>query len=87
MMHLACRDNSLRGSQMAIVSGNSSLLSIGLVDRCKKLFWNEQTNEGIRFDTKESVLEINGVRLESFMSHRIEGLRGLPNLSFAMAPI
>jgi hypothetical protein len=85
MMWLATKDRKLAGSQMAIVSGNSSLLSIGLINRCKKLFWNEQTNEGIVFDTKESVLEINGVRIEAFMSHRIEGLRGLPNLSFGIA--
>lgn len=85
MMYLATKDNKLSGSEMAIISGNSSLLSIALVDRAKKLFWNDQTNQGITFDTKESVLEINGVRLESYMSHRIEGLRGRPNLSFGMA--
>jgi hypothetical protein len=30
-------------------------------------------------------MEINGIRLESFLSHRIEGMRGMQNLSFATA--
>jgi hypothetical protein len=44
MMYCATKDRKLSGSQMALVSGNSTLLSIALVERCKKLFWNESTN-------------------------------------------
>src|ERR671933_82124 len=36
----------------------------------------------INFDTKETVIELNGVKLEAFPSHHLDAMRGLSNVSF-----
>jgi hypothetical protein len=73
---------SLSGSQMCIVTGPRIDLAIGLIDRMKRLIHNR--NPGIRFDTKETIIELNGVRIEAFPSHNLDAMRGLPNVSFIL---
>ena len=34
------------------------------------------------FDTKETVIELNGVHIEAYPSHHLDAMRGLANLSF-----
>ncbi len=47
----------------------------------KRLF----TDKGnITFDTKETVIEINGVHIEAYPSHHLDAMRGLPNVSFIL---
>ena len=35
-------------------------------------------------DTKETVIELNGVTIEAFPSHHLDAMRGLPNVSFIL---
>ena len=85
MAWLCLKDNSLSGSQMCIVTGPRIDLAIALIDRIKKLFAN---SKGIAaaavFSTKETVVELNGVKIEAFPSHHLDAMRGLPNVSFIL---
>lgn len=73
---LCLKDNSLSGSQMCIVTGPRIDLAIALIDRMKKLF---ASSKGLTvFDTKETVIELNGVKIEAFPSHHLDAMRGLP---------
>jgi hypothetical protein len=48
----------------------------------KKLF---SSSKGLTvFDTKETVIELNGVKIEAFPSHHLDAMRGLPNVSFIL---
>jgi hypothetical protein len=83
MAWLCLKDNGLAGSQMCIVTGPRIDLAIALIDRMKKMF---ASRRGIRaaFDTKETVIELNGVKIEAFPSHHLDAMRGLPNVSFIL---
>ena len=73
---LCLKDDSLMGSQMRIVTGPRIELAITLIDRMKSLF--QQTI----FDSKESVIELNGVHIEAYPSHHLDSMRGLKDVSF-----
>ena len=79
MAWLCLKDNALSGSQMCIVTGPRIDLAIALIDRMKRLFAGLVT-----FDTKETVIELNGVKIEAFPSHHLDAMRGLPNISFIL---
>src|SRR6188472_958400 len=79
---LCLKDNSLSGSQMCIVTGPRIDLAIALIDRMKKLFVGSK--DLTVFDTKETVIELNGVKVEAFPSHHLDAMRGLPNVSFIL---
>jgi hypothetical protein len=82
MAWLCLKDNFLSGSQMCIVTGPRIDLAISLIDRMKKLF---SSNKGLGvFDNKETVIELNGVKIEAFPSHHLDAMRGLPNVSFIL---
>jgi hypothetical protein len=36
------------------------------------------------FDTKETVIELNGVHVEAYPSHHLDAMRGIPNISFLL---
>jgi hypothetical protein len=36
------------------------------------------------FGTKETVIELNNVKIEAFPSHHLDAMRGLPNVSFIL---
>jgi hypothetical protein len=38
----------------------------------------------ITFNTKETVIELNGIKIEAFPSHHLDAMRGLPNVSFIL---
>jgi len=80
---LCLKDDGLSGSQICIVTGPRIELAIGLIDRMKKMF-TLKLNLGITFNTKETILELNGVRIEAFPSHHLDAMRGLPNVSFIL---
>jgi late competence protein required for DNA uptake (superfamily II DNA/RNA helicase) len=65
MVWLCLKDNVLSGSQMCIVTGPRIDLAIALIDRMKKLF-ADSSNGLIAFDTKETVIELNGVKMKHF---------------------
>jgi hypothetical protein len=54
---------------MCIVTGPRIDLAITLVDRMKKLFSNSQ----VFFDSKETVIELNGVHIEAYPADHLEG--------------
>jgi hypothetical protein len=66
---------------MCIVTGPRIDLAIGLIRRMKGLFENKL---GITFDTKETVVELNGVRIEAYPSHHLDDMRGLEHVSFIL---
>jgi Terminase RNaseH-like domain len=71
---------------MCIVTGPRIDLAIALIDRMKKLFVAGTSSKGIAaaFDTKETVIELNGVKIEAVPSHHLDAMRGLPNVSFIL---
>jgi hypothetical protein len=67
MTWLCLKDNALSSSQMCIVTGPRIDLSIVLIDRMKKLFAASNSKNLINttaFDTKETVIELNDVKIE-----------------------
>jgi late competence protein required for DNA uptake (superfamily II DNA/RNA helicase) len=81
MAWLCLKDDKLSGSQMCIVTGPRIDLAIALIDRLKKLF----SGQGLAiFDTKETVIELNNVKIGAFPSHHLDAMRGLPNVSFIL---
>src|ERR671938_373869 len=48
----------------------------------KKLFAGSKSKGLVNFDTKETVIELNNVKIEAFPSHHLDAMRGLPNMSF-----
>jgi hypothetical protein len=72
--------NNLPGSQMCIVTGPRIELAITLIDRMKGLFQEKLGNTS--FDTKETVIELNGVHIEAYPSHHLDAMRGLKDVSF-----
>ena len=81
MSWLCLRDDSLKGSQMCIVTGPRIDLAITLIDRMKRLFADKSL---ISFGSKETVIEVNGVHIEAYPSHHLDAMRGLPNVSFIL---
>jgi hypothetical protein len=85
MAWLCLKGNALSGSQMCIVTGPRIDLAIALIDRMKNLFVASSNSKGlVSFDTKETVIELNGVKIEAFPSHHLDAMRGLPNVSFIL---
>src|SRR5436190_18788436 len=73
MAWLCLKDNALAGSQMCIVTGPRIDLAIALVDRMKKLF---SGSKGLTvFDTKETVIELNNVKIEAVPSYHLDAMR------------
>jgi hypothetical protein len=64
---------------MCIVTGPRIDLAITLIERLKRLF-----SDLVIFANKETVIELNGVRIEAFPSHHLDSMRGLPNVSFIL---
>ena len=81
MAWLCLKDNALSDSQMCIVTGPRIELAIALIDRMKSLFMR---NNLAIFDSKETVVELNNVKIEAFPSHHLAAMRGLPNVSFIL---
>lgn len=79
MAWLCLNDKTYRGTQMCIVTGPRIETAIYLINRMKRLFKGK-----IYFDTKETVIELNGVRIEAFPSHHLDTMRGLDNVSFIL---
>jgi hypothetical protein len=69
---------------MCIVTGPRIELAITLIDRMKGLFNNDPSKNilGRLQDTKETVIELNGVHIEAYPSHHLDSMRGLANVSF-----
>ena len=79
MAWLCVRNDDYRDSQMVIVTGPNIDLATKLIKRMKKLF---QDKLDVLFDSKETVLELNGCSIEAYPSNHIDSFRSLTNPKF-----
>jgi hypothetical protein len=81
-MALLCLYNDeYHGSQMVIVTGPNQELAIKLIKRMKALFIDKL---GVTFDSKGTVLELNGCDIEAYPSNHIDVFRSLTNPKFIL---
>ena len=64
---------------MVIVTGPNQELAIKLIKRMKGLFAEKL---GVTFDSKETVLNLNGCNIEAYPSNLIDAFRSLTNPKF-----
>jgi hypothetical protein len=81
MAWLCLRNDDYRSSQMCIVTGPNIDIAIKLIKRMKGLF---QPKLGVTFDSKETVLELNGCTIEAYPSNHIDTYRALENPKFIL---
>jgi hypothetical protein len=81
MAWLCLRDDDYRNAQMVIVTGPNQELAIKLIKRMKGLFIDKL---GITFDSKETVLELNGSSIEAYPSNHIYAFGSLTNPKFIL---
>ena len=79
---MCVRNDDLKGQRVCIVTGPNIALAITLIKRLKELFLNSLESEyQLIFDTKETVLVINGCLIQAFPSHHLDAMRGLTNVA------
>src|ERR1043165_333772 len=79
---MAClRNDDYKNSQMCIVTGPNIDIAIKLIKRIKALF---EPKLGITFDSKETVLVLNGCTIEAYPSNHIDAYRALDNPKFIL---
>ena len=66
---------------MCIVTGPNIDIAIKLIKRMKGLF---EPKLGVTFDSKETVLELNGCTIEAYPSNHIDAYRALDNPKFIL---
>jgi hypothetical protein len=81
MAWLCLRNEDYRNSQICIVTGPNIDIAIKLIKRMKGLF---EPKLGITFDSKETVLELNGCTIEAYPSNHIDAYRALDNPKFIL---
>jgi hypothetical protein len=81
MAWLCLRNDDYRNSQMCIVTGPNIDIAIKLIKRMKGLF---EPKLGVTFDSKETVLELNGCTIEAYSSNHIDAYRALENPKFIL---
>src|ERR1044072_1728112 len=79
MAWLCTRNDDLRGSHMAILTGPRITLAVDILSRMKSLFYNKL---GIIFPYNNITLWLNQVRINTFPSHKIQSFRGIENVSY-----
>lgn len=70
-------NDDLKGSDIYIITGPREQFSIDIINRIRKLF----LPLNITFDTKETTLFLNNVRIRSFPSNNLSAMRGLADVS------
>ena len=80
MCWLCLRNDGYKGSQMVVVTGPNQDLAIKIIKRMKALF----EPHGITFDSKETVLNLNGCSIEAYPSNHIDAFRSLTNPKFIL---
>jgi hypothetical protein len=81
MAWLCLRSDDYKNSQMCIVTGPNIDIAIKLIKRMKALF---EPKLHIAFDSKETVLELNGCSIEAYPSNHIDAYRALDNPKFIL---
>jgi hypothetical protein len=80
MAWLCLRNDDYKGSQMVIITGPNQELAIKLIERMKALF----KPHGITFESKETVINLNGCIIEAYPSNHIDAFRSLTNPKFIL---
>jgi hypothetical protein len=80
MVWLATKNDDYKGSQMVVVTGPNQDLAIKVIKRMKGMF----EPHGITFDSKETVLNLNGCEIQAFPSNHIDAFRSLTNPKFIL---
>jgi hypothetical protein len=80
MAWLCLRNDVYRGSQMVIVTGPNQELAIKMIKRIKGFF----EPHGITFDSKETVVNLNGCEIQAYPSNHIDAFRSLRNPKFIL---
>jgi hypothetical protein len=78
---LCLRNDDYQNSQMCIVTGPNIDIAIKLIKRMKALF---EPRLHVTFDSKETVLELNGCTIEAYPSNHIDAYRALDNPKFIL---
>jgi hypothetical protein len=81
MAWLCLKDDRLKGNQMLVITGPREDLAIELIRRMKDLFRHSH-HISVSFDTKETVIELNGTHIEAYPSNHLDSARGLTDVSF-----
>jgi hypothetical protein len=81
MAWLCLRNNDYKNSQMCIVTGPNIDIAIKLIKRMKASF---EPKLHVTFDSKETVLELNGCTIEAYPSNHIDAYRALDNPKFIL---
>lgn len=79
MAWLCLKDNIFRYSQMCIVTGPNIEIAIKLIKRLKGIF---EPKLGITFQSKETVIDLNGCMIEAYPSNHLDAYRALDNPKF-----
>ena len=79
MAWLCLYNDDYKNSQMVIVTGPNIDLAIKLIRRMKAMFAEKL---GVIFDSKETVLELNGCSIQAYPSNHIDSYRSLDNPKF-----
>lgn len=66
---------------MCIVTGPNIDIAIKLIRRLKQIF---KRKLGLIFDNKETILELNGCRIEAYPSNHIDSFGALDNPKFTL---
>jgi hypothetical protein len=78
MCWLCSRNDDYKNSQMVIVTGPNQELAIKMIKRIKGLF----EPHSIVFDSKETVVNLNGCEIQAYPSNHIDAFRSLTNPKF-----
>lgn len=78
---MCLRNDDLKGKRVCIITGNNIALAVDLIRRLKALFLNPDSTDQLVFESKETVLELNGCLIQAFPSHHLSAARGLSNVS------
>jgi hypothetical protein len=79
---LSTHNNNYRNTSICIVTAPRIELAVALITRLKGLFLMRTQ---VTFENKETVLELNGCRIEAYPSHHLDSTRGLDRVSFIFA--
>jgi hypothetical protein len=80
MVWLCLRNDDYKNSQMVIITGPNQELAIKCIKRIKALF----EPHGITFDSKETVINLNGCEIQAYPSNHIDAFRSLTNPKFIL---
>jgi hypothetical protein len=63
---MCLRNKGFKGKRVCIVTGPNIALAITLIKRLKELFLNPDSRHQLIFDTKETIIVINGCIIQAF---------------------